>query len=138
MATPIVIPPVGESVTSGVIQTWRKKEGEFAQRDDVLIDLETDKITMEVRAEVSGVVHPEVKEGDQVDIGAKVGWIDETAKAPAGGAAPAAPAPVKAVAAAPPKPGSAAPAKAPAPEPKPAAPAEPVRATPLAKKVAEE
>ncbi len=123
MPTPIVIPPVGDSVTSGVIQTWRVKEGEYAKRDDILIDLETDKITMEVRAEIAGIVHHEAKEGDQVEIGAKVGWIDETAQAPAGSAAPASAKPA---------------APAPTAKPVPAAPSEPVRATPLAKKVAEE
>jgi len=129
MPTPIIIPPVGESISSGVIQTWRKKEGEFAQRDDVLLDLETDKITVELRATAAGIVHPEAKEGDQVEVGAKVGWIDELATAPAGGAATAAapvaaPAPAKATAKAEPV---AAVGKA-----------ESVRATPLAKKIAEE
>ncbi len=125
MATPIVIPPVGESITSGVIQTWRLKEGDFAQRDDVLLDLETDKITVELRATAAGIVHPEAKEGDQVDVGAKVGWIDETAQAPASGVA------VKAQ-----------PAKAAAQPAATVGPAdaksESIRATPLARKVAEE
>ncbi|MBX3377379.1 MAG: 2-oxoglutarate dehydrogenase complex dihydrolipoyllysine-residue succinyltransferase [Phycisphaeraceae bacterium] len=120
MATPIVIPPVGESITSGVIQTWRVKDGDYAQRDDVLLDLETDKITVELRATAAGIVHPEAKEGDQVDVGAKVGWIDETATAPTPSGANAA-------------------------KPEPAATtvvqesrAESVRATPLARKAAEE
>jgi 2-oxoglutarate dehydrogenase E2 component (dihydrolipoamide succinyltransferase) len=130
MATPIVIPPVGESITSGVIQTWRVKEGQFAQRDDVLLDLETDKITVELRATAAGVVHPEAKEGDQVDVGAKVGWIDETATAPAGGSSAKAE-PSKAAT------GQVTPAAAPVP-PKAESKSDPVRATPLAKKIAEE
>src|SRR5947207_6584373 len=95
MATPIVIPNVGESVTSGVIAAWRKKDGEFAQRDDVVLDLETDKITMEVRAPAAGVVKRLAKEGDTVEIGAKVGEIDESAPAPASSKA-AAPGPSEA------------------------------------------
>jgi 2-oxoglutarate dehydrogenase E2 component (dihydrolipoamide succinyltransferase) len=79
MTTPIVIPNVGESVTSGVIAAWRKKDGEFVERDDVLLDLETDKITMEVRAPASGKLTTAAKEGDQVDIGAVVGQIEEGA-----------------------------------------------------------
>lgn len=123
MATPIVIPPVGESITSGVIQTWRVKDGDFAQRDDVLLDLETDKITVELRATAAGIVHPEAKEGDQVDVGAKVGWIDDSAPAPTGSSA------VKA------EPSAAAPAPAETAKP---ARTEGIRATPLARKVAEE
>src|SRR5262249_61331184 len=87
MPTPIVIPPVGESVTSGVIAAWRKKTGEYAERDDVLLDLETDKITMEVRAPVAGVVETNAKEGGTGDIGAGGGGVGETASpaAPAAG-----------------------------------------------------
>src|SRR5438477_4490024 len=87
MATDIVIPNVGESVTSGVIAAWRKKRGERVERDDVVLDLETDKITMEVRAPVGGVLKTTAKEGDTVDIGAVVGSIDEAGVAP--GPAPA-------------------------------------------------
>jgi 2-oxoglutarate dehydrogenase E2 component (dihydrolipoamide succinyltransferase) len=82
MATDIVIPSVGESVTSGVVAAWRKKDGEFVQRDEVVMDLETDKITMEVTAPASGVLRTSAKEGDQVPIGAVVGRVEESAAAP--------------------------------------------------------
>ncbi|MEX2217307.1 MAG: biotin/lipoyl-containing protein, partial [Phycisphaerales bacterium] len=82
MPTDIVIPAVGESVTSGVISAWRKKDGEWVERDDVLLDLETDKITMEVRALAAGVLKQKAKEGDQVEIGAVVGQIEEGAGKP--------------------------------------------------------
>ncbi|MFN0132299.1 MAG: 2-oxoglutarate dehydrogenase complex dihydrolipoyllysine-residue succinyltransferase [Phycisphaerales bacterium] len=124
MPTPIVIPNVGESVTSGVISSWLKKSGEYVQRDDVVLDLETDKITMPIPAPASGVLTQSAKVGDEVAIGAVVGSIDETATAPASAPvpAPATPSPRA----------STKPDDAPKPE------SDGVRATPLAKKVAEE
>ncbi len=90
MPVDIVIPNVGESVTSGVIASWRRAEGDFVQRDEPVLDLETDKITMEVTAPASGVLHHGAKEGDEVGIGAVVGTVDESAKAAAGKPEPAA------------------------------------------------
>lgn len=129
MPVEIVIPTVGESVTSGVIATWHKKQGDFVKIDDVVLDLETDKVTMEVRAPATGLLAKTMfNAGDTVKIGAVVGIVEESASAPANGAAPAAPAAAA--------PAAASPAAQPAAKPAPAAPD--VRATPLAKKVAEE
>jgi 2-oxoglutarate dehydrogenase E2 component (dihydrolipoamide succinyltransferase) len=50
MATDIVIPTVGESVNEGVIAAWTKGDGEWVERDETIIELETDKITMEIPA----------------------------------------------------------------------------------------
>ena len=113
----VKIPAVGESITSGVLSIWHKKEGEHVTRDEVLFTLETDKVSQEVTAPDSGILHPNVTEGQEVKIGQIVAEIDPSAAAPvAATPAPAAvPAPVPA----------AAPAKAapkPTPEPK-AAPA---------------
>jgi 2-oxoglutarate dehydrogenase E2 component (dihydrolipoamide succinyltransferase) len=138
MATPIVIPSVGESVTSGVIASWHKKAGEYVERDEVVLDLETDKVTMEIRAPAAGVLHPTAGEGDQVDVGAVVGTVDESASAPVAGASSAAAPQVAAAAKAPPK---AAPAEKPAaavPTSNGRAADADVRATPLARKLAEE
>ena len=133
MSTQIVIPNVGESVTSGVIAAWRKKDGEFVERDDVVLDLETDKITMEVRAPAAGKLKTSAKEGDQVDIGAVVGEIDESASSGAPPARVEQPKAEKmeprAVAPETPRPQALQPAPAHADE---------ARATPLAKKLAEE
>jgi len=85
MATDIVIPNVGESVTSGVIAAWSKAEGEWVDRDETVLELETDKITMEVPAPAAGVVRHAASEGDEVDVGAVVGSIDESAENPGGG-----------------------------------------------------
>lgn len=138
MTTKIEIPNVGESVTSGVISAWSVAEGEYVERDQTVLELETDKVTMEVPAPISGVVTHSAAEGDEVDVGAIVGMIDESAAKPAGDA-PAVPAPEVAVAPV------AAPAVATTPAPAPvAAPAAApsgggdVKATPLARKLAEE
>lgn len=87
MATDIVIPTVGESVTSGVIAAWTKADGEWVDRDETIIELETDKITMEVPAPAAGVVTHAAAEGDEVEVGAVVGTIDESAAKPAGAGA---------------------------------------------------
>ncbi len=136
MPVQIVIPTVGESVTNGVVASWRKKDGEFVQRDEVVMDFETDKITMEITAPAAGVLHPSAKEGDQVSIGAVVGTVEESAAPSGDGAAKGAPARAGAA------PEPAAP-KAASPIPPPEfhdAPASDsgVRATPLARKVAQE
>ncbi len=96
MSTQIVIPNLGESISQGVIASWRKKDGDVVQRDETILELETDKITVEVPAPAAGVVHPKAKEGETVEVGAVVGTIDESgagaAKAGAGKGAAAAPA----------------------------------------------
>ena len=53
MSTEIVIPNVGESVTSGVIATWTVEDGAYVERDETVLELETDKVTMEVPAPAS-------------------------------------------------------------------------------------
>ncbi|MDX2017950.1 MAG: 2-oxoglutarate dehydrogenase complex dihydrolipoyllysine-residue succinyltransferase [Planctomycetota bacterium] len=129
MAVQIVIPTVGESVTHGVIARWVKKNGEAVRRDETVLELETDKVTMEVPAPAAGVVRHSAKEGDTVAVGQSVGEVDESASAPAPAAAP-----VQAVKAAEPV---AAAAAAPVAAAAHAGNGE-VRATPLARKVAEE
>lgn len=90
MAIDVKVPSVGESVTSGILGTWRKKQGEFVHTGDVLFEVETDKVTSEVYAEADGVLHQIVAEGAEVKVGEVVARIEA-------GSAPA-PAPVEAVA----------------------------------------
>jgi 2-oxoglutarate dehydrogenase E2 component (dihydrolipoamide succinyltransferase) len=140
MSTQIVIPNVGESVTSGVIAAWTVEDGAYVERDETVLELETDKVTMEVPAPASGILKHGASEGDEVDVGAAVGEIDESAAKPAGDATPA-PAPAPEAAPAAPAP-AATPAPAPAPAPVAPAPA-PVsnseaKATPLARKLADD
>ena len=106
MPADIKIPALGESVAGGQIAKWHFKEGDFVKVGDILLTLETDKVAAEVTAEVGGALHIGKQPGDDVEVGAVVGQIDESA------AAPAAKAPEQ------PKPAPAA-APAPAPEPKP-------------------
>jgi 2-oxoglutarate dehydrogenase E2 component (dihydrolipoamide succinyltransferase) len=133
----IVIPNVGESITSGVIAAWRKKDGEFVERDDVVLDLETDKVTMDVRAPASGVLKQRAKEGDQVEIGAVVGEVDDAA-APAARARTEKPVAevVESKKAQPVR--QAQPGRSESAASGPAQAADDVRATPLARKLAEE
>ncbi len=147
MATQIVIPNVGESVTSGIISAWTVADGAYVERDQTVLELETDKVTMEVPAPASGVVKHSANEGDEVDVGAAVGEIDESAEKPAGtGGGEKSPEPVAEAAPKPePKPESKAenkPAPAPAAAavataPAPASNAE-AKATPLARKLADD
>ena len=101
----VKVPAVGESISSGILSVWHKKDGEPVRKDEPLFTLETDKVSQEVTAPEAGVVHLKAAEGDEVKIGQVVAEI-------APGEAPAAP---KAAAkkSSPAKP--AAPASAPAP-----------------------
>ncbi len=93
MSTEIKIPTLGESITSGIIAAWHVKEGDFVKKDQVIYELETDKITSEGLAEVSGVISLIAEEGDEVDIGQTVAKIDESTPAPEKEGAPADPEP---------------------------------------------
>jgi len=57
----IRIPPLSESVSTATLMTWRKKEGEPVKRDEVLIEVETDKVVLEIPAPESGVLKRIVK-----------------------------------------------------------------------------
>lgn len=152
MATKIVIPNVGESVTSGVIAEWSVKDGQYVERDQTVLELETDKVTMEVPAPASGVIRHGAAQGDEVAVGATVGEIDESASKPTSdNGAASKPDPSKAESAsempAATTPPSKAAKKAAAGEPVPAAATAPVmsppaeadhKATPLARKLAED
>ena len=107
----VTIPTVGESITSGVISTWHKKDGDSVQSGDLLLTLETDKVSTEITAGKAGVLHIKAPEGQEVKIGEVVATIEDS------GAAPSAPAPRKKTAKQPELP-----AVVPAPEPPSAAP----------------
>ncbi len=83
MATDIVIPPVGESITEGVISAWLKNDGDYVQLDEEIVEIETDKVTQALPATVAGVLKQGVAEGETVEVGATIGSIDESAEAPA-------------------------------------------------------
>jgi 2-oxoglutarate dehydrogenase E2 component (dihydrolipoamide succinyltransferase) len=110
----IRVPTLGESVTEATIGKWFKKAGEAVAVDEPLVELETDKVTIEVPAPAAGVLSEiAVKDGETVAVGAILGQIKEGAgAAPAAKAAPAAVAPPAAKPAAP----ASAPAAAKAPD----------------------
>ncbi len=75
MSTEVKIPSVGESVSSGVISRWHKAAGEYVKTGEVLLTLETDKVSTEVAAEADGVVELLVEEGREVHVGEVVAII---------------------------------------------------------------
>ena len=83
MKLEIKIPSVGESVQEAVLVEWYKKDGDNVQKDEPLFVVETDKVTLEIVAEASGVLKILISEGQTVGIGAVVGTVDtEAAPAP--------------------------------------------------------
>jgi len=140
--TAIKVPPLGESIVEATVSRWLKKEGDAVAAGDTLVELETDKITVEVPALAAGVLATRARsEGDVVKVDELLGELTEDAGAATNAPAPSAAAPV-AAAAAPATPAPATPAPvAPAPStPAPAAAAPPseVRASPAAQRVAAE
>jgi 2-oxoglutarate dehydrogenase E2 component (dihydrolipoamide succinyltransferase) len=82
MAVEIRVPSLGESITDATIATWLKHEGDPIQQGDALVELETDKVNIEVNAEQSGVLQQVIKkEGDNVVVGDVLGIIGEAAQA---------------------------------------------------------
>lgn len=82
MAIEVKVPSMGESITSGILSAWLVKDGDFVEKDQPIYELETDKITSEATAEVSGVIQFKVDQDAEVDIGSTVATIDDSAKAP--------------------------------------------------------
>ena len=102
MSTEIRVPTLGESVSEATIGKWFKKPGDAVKADEPLLELETDKVTLEVNAPAAGVLAEIVaKDGDTVGVGALLGSIGSAgaAAAPAPKAQPAKAAPAAAVAA---------------------------------------
>lgn len=82
MPTEIKIPSLGESITGGIIAAWHVDDGAFVKKDQLIYELETDKITSEGLAESSGTIELKAAEGDEVEIGQIVAVIDESAEEP--------------------------------------------------------
>ena len=81
MAIDVKVPSMGESITSGILSAWLVKDGDFVEKDQPIYELETDKITSEATAEVSGIIQFKVEQDAEVDIGSTVATIDDSAKA---------------------------------------------------------
>ncbi len=129
MAVELRVPEVGESITEVQIGTWLKAEGDSVERDEAVVEIESDKATLELPAPVSGTIEKLLKKkGDVVKIGELIATLAEGAgngaKPKKGGGATAA-APTTAAASAPAAPATAQPAPPPAPEKTPSAKATP-------------
>jgi 2-oxoglutarate dehydrogenase E2 component (dihydrolipoamide succinyltransferase) len=143
MSVPVLVPAVGESISSGVLSAWHKKDGDHVSVGDLLFTLDTDKVSSEVTALEAGVLKITVAEGAEVPIGSAVGEIDTAAKAPAAkveekkpeAKKEEAPAP-KAEAPKPAAPAPVAPAAPPAPRPVPEGRVSRRKLTPLRRKIA--
>jgi 2-oxoglutarate dehydrogenase E2 component (dihydrolipoamide succinyltransferase) len=83
MSVAVIVPAVGESITSGVLSAWHKKDGDHVAVGDLLFTLDTDKVSSEVTALEAGILRIKVAEGAEVPIGSTVAEIEA-------GAAPAA------------------------------------------------
>jgi 2-oxoglutarate dehydrogenase E2 component (dihydrolipoamide succinyltransferase) len=80
MATEIRVPALGESVTEATIGRWFKKPGELVRADEPIVELETDKVTLEVNAPASGILAEIIaKDGETVGVGALLGQIGDGA-----------------------------------------------------------
>ena len=80
MATEIMVPTLGESVTSATVARWLKKAGEQVAADEPLVELETDKVTVEVNAPQAGVLTEiTAQEGQEVEVGALLGSLGASA-----------------------------------------------------------
>jgi 2-oxoglutarate dehydrogenase E2 component (dihydrolipoamide succinyltransferase) len=94
MATDIRVPTLGESVTEATVGQWFKNVGDVVKADEPLVELETDKVTLEVPAPAAGVIAAiDAKDGATVGIGALLGSINADAGAAKAAAAKATPAP---------------------------------------------
>lgn len=107
------VPSPGESITEVEIATWLVQDGDYVEKDQAIAEVDSDKATLELPAEMSGVITLKAEEGDAVEVGAVVCLIDTTATKPEGAnSAEAVAAPAKEVAVQ----KAAAPASAPAKE----------------------
>jgi len=84
------VPSPGESITEVEIAEWLVEDGDYVEKDQAIAEVDSDKATLELPAEVSGVITLKAEEGDAVAVGEVVCLIDTSAEAPAGGEAKAA------------------------------------------------
>ena len=78
MSEKILVPVLGESITEATIAKWLKKEGDPVEADEAIVELETDKVNLEVPSPIDGVLSEiNSKDGDTVEVGAVLGAISE-------------------------------------------------------------
>ena len=81
MSDKIIVPTLGESVTEATVSKWLKNQGEAVSVDEPVVELETDKVNVEVPAPSNGILENiSVKEGETVNVGALLGVINGSTK----------------------------------------------------------
>src|SRR5712671_2776823 len=82
MSIEIRVPAMGESVTEATIARWLKKEGDAVKQDETIVELETDKVNVEVPSPAAGVLeHIEIPQGGTVNVGTVIGQVSASAAA---------------------------------------------------------
>ncbi len=89
------VPSPGESITEVEIATWLVKDGDYVEKDQAIAEVDSDKATLELPAEASGIITLKAEEGDAVAVGAVVCLIDTSAEKPGGSSTPKAEEPKK-------------------------------------------
>ncbi|MBC8202965.1 MAG: 2-oxoglutarate dehydrogenase complex dihydrolipoyllysine-residue succinyltransferase [Planctomycetes bacterium] len=82
MTHPLIIPNLGESITEVVLGEWLVQDGDWIDRDQPLLEIESDKVTQELPAPVSGIVAITKRSGEECNVGDTIGSIDESASKP--------------------------------------------------------
>ena len=74
----ILVPVLGESITEATVAKWLKKEGDTVEADEAIVELETDKVNLEVPSPINGILSKiDSKDGQTVEVGALLGTISE-------------------------------------------------------------
>ena len=84
MSEKILVPVLGESITEATVAKWLKKEGDTVEADEAIVELETDKVNLEVPSPIDGVLSEiNSKDGETVEVGALLGSISQNGVQPA-------------------------------------------------------
>ena len=83
MSEKILVPVLGESITEATVAKWLKKEGDTVEADEAIVELETDKVNLEVPSPIEGVLSEiKSKDGETVEVGALLGIISQNVTQP--------------------------------------------------------
>ena len=81
MSEKILVPVLGESITEATVSKWLKKSGDKVNADEAIVELETDKVNLEVPSPINGILSEiKTKEGETVEVGALLGVISDEKK----------------------------------------------------------
>jgi 2-oxoglutarate dehydrogenase E2 component (dihydrolipoamide succinyltransferase) len=83
MSEKILVPVLGESITEATVAKWLKQEGDTVEADEAIVELETDKVNLEVPSPIDGVLSEiNSKDGETVEVGALLGTISQNGTQP--------------------------------------------------------